>query len=250
VSEIRYPIPWNVVFSIGPNIWSGVPASVDRFSAGFTSRIRPEPLVLGLEHLPDSPRFVLAANHYQRPGLWIAHVASVLTQVVRRRYGPGDPPVRWIVTANWPPLLIGGRRIPSPGDWLLPRVARALCCYPVAFAGANPGFTAKTLHHMLRDVKTLDRPIGLFPEGAAATAGRISPPLPGVDRLLRQLAKRGWPLLPAGISEESRFVIRFGPLVAAEELLETRDPASLTMQRIEELLPKPTHSAPCYTKSK
>jgi len=236
VSEIRYAVPWDVLFSIGPNIWTGVPTSVDRFSAGFTARIQPEPVLLGLEYLPDNPRFVLVANHYQRPGLWIAHVASVLTQVVRRRYGPGDPPVRWIVTANWPPVRIGRWRLPSPGDWLLPRVARALCCYPVAFAGADPGFTAKTLHQMLRDLKTLGRPIGLFPEGAAATAGKLSPPLPGVDRLLRQLAKRGWPVLPAAISEDGRFVIRLGRLIGTDELMEGPDPAALAMQRIKELL--------------
>jgi hypothetical protein len=225
-----------VVFSIGPNIWSGLPASVDRFSAGFASRIKPDPVLLGLEELPESPRFVLCANHYQRRGLWIAHVASVLTQAVRRRYGPADPPVRWIVTANWPPVRIGPWRIPSPGDWLLPRVARALCCYPVAFAGANPGFTAKTIHQMLRDAKTLERPIGLFPEGTAGIAGKLSPPLPGVDRLLRQLAKRGWPLLPAAISESGGFVIRFGPVVSAAELMEAENPAEMAMGRIQEAL--------------
>jgi hypothetical protein len=89
---------------------------------------------------------------------------------------------------------------------------------------------------MLRDVKTLGRPIGLFPEGAAATAGKLSPPLPGVDRLLRQLAKRGWPVLPAAISEDGRFVIRFGPVVAAGALLGAPDPAALAMQRIKDLL--------------
>ena len=236
MSEISYPVPWRVVFSIGQNIWTGVPTSVDRFSAGFTSRIQPDPVVLGLEHLPDNPRFVLSANHYQRRGLWIAHVASVLTQIVRARYGPGDPPVRWMVTANWPPVRVGPWTLPSPGDWLLPRVAKALCCYPVAFAGANPGFTAKSLHQMLRDVKTLDRPIGIFPEGAGATGGRLSAPLPGVDRLLRQLARRGWPLLPAGVSEDGRFVIRFGPVVSTAELLASEDPAALAMQRIQEVL--------------
>lgn len=236
MSEIRYPIPWDVVFSIGPNIWNGLPTSVDRFSAGFAARIKPDPEVLGWEHLPADGRFILCANHYQRPGLWIAHVASVLTQIVRARYGPGDPPVRWIVTANWPPLRMGPWRLPSPGDWLLPRVARALCCYPVAFAGTNPGFTAKTLHQMLRDVKTLDRPIGIFPEGAAATAGKLTAPLPGVDRLLRQLAKRDWPLLPAGISEQGKFVIRFGPAVSTAELLASEDPARLAMQRVSLLL--------------
>ena len=215
------------------NIWNGTESSVDRFSAGFTTRMQPAPLVGGLEHLPASPRFVLAANHYQRPGLWIAHVASVLTQEINRRYGPMDPPVRWIVTANWPPLQIGRWKLSSPGDWLLGRVAHALCCYPVAFAGTNPEFTARTLRRLLRDARTLPCPVGIFPEGAAAIAGALSPPLPGVDRLLRQLAKSGWPVLPAAIGEaDGRLTVSFGPLIAAEELQGCPDPAALTMARV------------------
>ena len=216
----------------------GTEASVDTFSAGFVSQMRPEPSVTGLENLPESPRFVLVANHYQRPGLWIAHAASVLTQVVRRRYGAIDPPVRWMVTANWPAVKLGAWKLPSPGDWLLPRVAQALCCYPVAFAGSNPEFTARTLRRLLRDARTLPCPLGIFPEGATATAGVLSPPLAGVDRLLRQLARGGWPVLPAGIGEDDqRLLVRFGALVPAVEVLAAPDPAALAMQRIQDVLP-------------
>ena len=240
MSDIQYKIPWDVVFSIGSNIWHGTEASVDRFSAGFADRIQPAPLLMGLEHLPASPRFVLVANHYQRKGLWIAHVASVLTQIVNRRYGPLDPPVRWVVTANWPPVRIGPITLPSPGDWLLPRVAHALCCYPVAFAQTNPEFTARTVRRMLREARTLNCPIGIFPEGADAVAGKLTDPLPGVERLLRQLAKSGWPVVPAAISEDGqRFVIRFQSAVSASELLRADDPARLAMDRIGDALASP-----------
>jgi len=236
VSEIRYPVPWDVVFSIGPNIWNGTETSVDRFSAGFTARMQPAPVIEGLENFPSSARFVLAANHYQRPGLWIAHAASVLTQAVRRRYAI-DPPVRWVVTANWPPWRAGPWKIPSPGDLLLSRVAKALCCYPVAFAGANPEFTARTLRRLLRDARALDCPIGIFPEGVAGTAGQLTAPLPGVGRLLRQLAKSGWPVLPAGIGEDGRILVFIGPMIPPAELLAAADPAKLVMARIQAALP-------------
>jgi hypothetical protein len=237
VSELRYAVPWSVVFSIGPNIWRGTESSVDRFSAGFTARMQPAPVLTGVENFPGSPRFVLAANHYQRPGLWIAHAASVLTQAVKARYGAIDPPVRWVVTANWPPLKIGSWKLPSPGDWMLPRVAKALCCYPVAFAGANPEFTARTLRRLLRDARSLSCPIGIFPEGAAGTAGTLTDPLPGVDRLLRQLAKSGWPVLPVGIGEKGSFLIRVGEVIAAGDLVGAGDPAKLVMEGIRRALP-------------
>ena len=147
--------------------------SVDRFSAGFASRIQPEPR--------DLRAGASARQSALRAGRQSLPAARALDRARRvrpdasdhRRYGPVDPPVRWIVTANWPPLRMGPWKLPSPGDWLLPRVAQALAAIPVAFAGTNPEFTARTLRRLLRDARTLDCPIGLFPEGAAGTAGRL-----------------------------------------------------------------------------
>lgn len=197
----------------------------------------PQPLLLGLENLPPSPKFLLVANHYQRKGLWIVHVASVLTQAIADRYGRAiDPPVHWMVTANWPPWKLGPWSFPSPGDILLPRVAEALSCFPVSFAGANPAYTAATLKRILKALPTLERPIGLFPEGVAGVAGQLTEPLPGVDRFVALLAKRGWPALPAGVSEEGRFVVRFGKAIPPEELSPSPDAAALLMSRIASLI--------------
>jgi hypothetical protein len=126
--------------------------------------------------------------------------------------------------------------VASPGDWLLPKVAHALHCYPVSFAGSNPAFTAASLRRLLRDATRIDRPIGLFPEGVAGSAGVLTDPLPGVERLVRQLARLGLPAVPAGISESGRFVLRFGRTVPAEELLAAPDAARLLMGRIGELI--------------
>lgn len=230
---VSYPVPWDLVFGLWPNMLHRTPTSVDAFSAAIVARLQPEPLLEGLEHLPPSPRFVLAANHYQRPGLWIMHAASVLTQAIRKHYGPGDPPVRWMVTANWPAIKLGPLRIPSPGDILLPRVADALACYPVSFANTNPAYTARSLRRILRAAPSLERPLGLFPEGVAGVAGTLTDPLPGVDRLLAHLAKHGLPVQPAAISEgQGRLIVRFGPTITCAELLAATDPAELTMQRI------------------
>ena len=232
MSELTYPIPWDVVFSLTPHIWHGTQMSVDRFTSGIASRIQPPPLIEDSDNLPARSRFVLVANHYQRPGLWIAHSASIITQAIRSHYGLDDPPMRWIVTANWPPWRVGPWRIPSPGDWLLPRVANALSCYPVAFAGTNPRSTARLLRRLLRDAATIDRPIGVFPEGTAGVAGQWSPALPGVGRLLHQLAKLGLPVQPVAITEQDRFVIRFAPTISAEEIRSSSDPAQLALERV------------------
>lgn len=232
---LRYPAPWQVVFGLGPNIAKGTQTSVDAFSAGVVARMHPVPEVLGQENLPESARFVLIANHFQRKGLWILHPAAVLTQAIRARYGPGDPPVRWIVTANWPRIRMGPISFASPGDLLLPRVAEALACYPVSFAGEKAAFTATTIRRILREAPKSARPLGIFPEGVAGAAGRIGEPLPGVERLLVHLAKRGMPLVPAGITENGRLIIRFGRVISTEELMAAHNAAKLAMNEVAEL---------------
>ncbi len=234
---IQYAVPWDQVYSLWPHIANGTRRNVDDFSGKIVAKMKPGPLFEGLENLPDSPRFVLVANHYQRKGLWIIHVASALTQAIADRFGRDiDPPVHWMVTANWPPIRVGPWKFASPGDVLLPRVAHALSCYPVSFAGNNPAYTAGTIKRILKAAETQQRPIGIFPEGAAGSAGQLTAPLPGVDRFLALLARKGWPALPVGVSENGRFVIRFGELVSAAELVQSPDAAALMMSRIADLI--------------
>ena len=228
---IAYGVPWREVVGLWRHIVNGTETSVDDFTMRVARRIEPAPRVTG--SLPEDPRFVLAANHYQRKGLWILHTATVLTRAIRERYGEEDPPVRWMATANWPPFRVGAWTIPSPGDWLLPRVAHALACYPVSFAGTNPTFTARSLRRILRDARTISRPIGIFPGGAAGVAGEVGAALPGVGRLLRQL---GLPVVPAGVSEDGRFVVRFGTVIAVHEIASAADAGDLVMSRIRQLV--------------
>ena len=234
---VRYQVPWTLVFGLGPQIRRGERTSVDEFTAAIVRRFPLPPEFRGLQNLPENPRFVLAANHYQRKGLWILHTAAALTRPIAERYGPAAsdpiaPPVRWMVTANWPPVKFGPLHFPSPGDWLLPKVAHTLWCYPVSFAGANPVYTARSLRRILRDLPSMHCPLGIFPEGAAAIAGKLQPPLPGVGRLLAHLAKAGWPVLPAHVSEAEGLVVKFGPRISAGELLSVPDAGELVMARI------------------
>lgn len=234
---IQYPVPWDQVFGLTPFIAQRRRRDLNDFTRAIVARMDPAPLIEGLDLLPPSPRFLLVANHYQRKGLWILHSAAAVTQAIVARYGPAEAPVRWLVTANWPRLRFGPLSCPSPGDWLLPKVAHALWCYPVSFAGANPAFTARSLRAVLRDARHAARPIGLFPEGVAGSAGVLTDPLPGSERLIAQLARLGLPAVPCGISEhDARFVIRFGAALAPAEILATPDAARLAMERVGGLL--------------
>jgi len=229
-------VPWKLVAGLWPHILHGTQANVDEFCYAVNQLIQPQPLIEGWDNLPASPRFVLVANHYQRKGLWIIHAASVLAQAISKHYGPANPPIRWVVTANWPPVRLGPLSFPSPGDVLLPRVATALACYPVSFFGNKPAYTARSIRRILREVPQASRPLGLFPEGVAGSAGQRVDALPGVDRLLAHLARAGVPVVPAAISERGRFLIRFGALIPASSLVSAPDAAKLAMARIADLI--------------
>ncbi|MDX2179800.1 MAG: hypothetical protein SFV18_09430 [Bryobacteraceae bacterium] len=226
---IRYPVPWDLVFGLTPYIANKTRRDVDDFSANVVARMLPAPEYRGLQNIPRDGRFIVAPNHYQREGLWILHSASAVTQAVRRAIGPGNPPVHWIVTANWPPWKIGPWTVPSPGDILLPKVAYALHCFPVSFVKTNPAFTATSIRRLLKAAPTLSRPIGIFPEGVAGEAGTLTDPLPGVERLLVKLAR---PVVPVRILETDRLVVEFGEAIPASELASAPDAARLTMSRI------------------
>jgi hypothetical protein len=237
VSEVTIKVPWQLIFSLGPNILHRTPTSVDNFTSEICKGIAPAPVVEGIDNLPDNPTFVLAANHYQRKGLWILFPAAILTQIIRQRYGLGDPPVRWMVTANWPRVRIGPLHFRSPGDILLPRVADALACYPVSFAGSNQAYTARSIRRILREAPKSSRPLGIFPEGVGGSAGVFTDPIPGVERLLAHLAKGGMPVVPVCISESNgqlRFSI--GKTIATRQLRESDHAARLVLAKIKGLV--------------
>lgn len=231
---VSIKIPWKLILGLGPNIVHRTATSVDAFTAQIVRGITPQPVVEGIENLPANPTFILAANHYQRKGLWILFPAAVLTQVIRQRYGPGDPPVRWMVTANWPRIGIGPLSFPSPGDILLPRVADALACYPVSFAGSNQAFTARSIRRILREAPHAPQPLGIFPEGVGGSAGTLTEAIPGVDRLLVHLAGRCMPVVPVRISETAgRLVFRIGPLIQTSDITRASNAANLVLSRIQ-----------------
>jgi len=232
-----YPVPWDLVAGLTPYLAAGKTRDLDQFTRQIVERMDPQPVYENLASLPGNPRFVLAANHFQRKGLWILHAAAALTQAISARYGPHPVPVRWMVTANWPRVRLGPLSFPSPGDWLLPKVAQVLSCYPVSFRGSNPAFTAHSIRRLCRDAKTIDRPIGIFPEGVAGSAGRLTEPLPGVDRLLNRLSTLGLPVVPVAVLESGgRLRIRIGGPLEPEQVLETADAARFCMERIGDLI--------------
>jgi hypothetical protein len=103
----------------------------------------------------------------------------------------------------------------------------------VSFAAHNPGFTAASLRRVLREAKTLDRPLGIFPEGVAGTADHMASALPGVGRLLEHLAKLGLPVVPCRVAENGTgLLLNFGVPLDATALGRCSDAGEAVMDAI------------------
>jgi 1-acyl-sn-glycerol-3-phosphate acyltransferase len=137
-----------------------------------------------------------------------------------------------MVTANWPRIRVGPLSFRSPGDILLPRVAHVWSCYPISFSGTNPAYTGRSIRRILTDMPQANRPLGLFPEGVHGAAGHITDAVPGLSRFLTSLSSLGVPVVPVGVSEHGRFILRFGPTISSDELRNADDAATLVLQRI------------------
>jgi len=212
-----YGVPWPLLVGLTHNLRTGEPKNIGDFTAAIVKRMPAVPRVEGIENLPADPRFILAANHYQRKGLWILHTAAALTQALAARYKLPDPPLRWLVTANWPRWRFLGRSVASPGDLVLPRVAKVLQCYPVPFAGTNPAATARSYLRLRRELPSVPCPVGIFPEGAAGRADSIGEALPGVTRLMQHL---GRPVVPVRVAEDAgNLILRFGRVTSPELIM-------------------------------
>ena len=88
---ISYPVPWDQVLGLTRYIARRERRDLADFTRSIVERMEPPPLIEGLQHLPDEPRLLLVANHYQRKGLWILHSAAAVEEGIELGGQPGHP---------------------------------------------------------------------------------------------------------------------------------------------------------------
>jgi hypothetical protein len=173
-----------------------------------TASIEPAPLITGREHIPRSGPCVIAANHYQRRGLWIGWPGAVITSVVGAERD-ADPSVRWLVTGGLRMLQRWdvGPEVPGTGS-LMTAVA---CAYGlVALPLGSPKERRAAVRAWLATAERGDV-AGIFPEGVRGRADGLTVPKPAVGTLCRALAARRVPVLPVGVYEAAdRLHVAFG----------------------------------------
>jgi len=187
--------------------------------------LRPEPEVLGGEHIPASGPCLVACNHYSRPGFDAWWLALAITAAVAAHRAPdADPQVRWVMTAAWTfPESPWKHRFLTPlSYWAFDRVARVYGFVTMPPMPPDPRevearalAVLRTLR-LARQVVLVGGMIGLAPEGQDVYGGLGQPP-EGVGRFIALLVQIGFPVLPVGVAEaEGRLRVSFGPLFVPE----------------------------------
>ena len=100
-----------------------------------------------------------------------------------------------------------------------------------------PPCPARGAGPLLKAANPPDRPPGISPKGVAERGFQMAPPLPGVERLFVTLAKLGLPVVPCGMHETDRLVVRFGSPISPAELESAPNAAEPIMARIRCLAP-------------
>lgn len=166
------------------------------------------PLVRGGDNVPESGPFVVLANHYERPGLWMAWPAMYVGHLVRERTGQDT---RWIVIEEWESFSLWGIDVPpSVVREVFQRAFRVygILAMPAPYAPAAR--RAAAMRHAAGETKA-GRILGLMPEGDVGPTPELLEAREGVGSFLLLLAASGARMLPVGLYEEDgRLVAHFG----------------------------------------
>lgn len=206
---IDTPFPWDLFFRLSRDMVRGRHC-LAADAAEMTRRLRPAPLVRDVANIPLTGPLILAANHYQRRGLWIAWPGAVITDAVARRR---DSPVgvHWLVTGGLRWMQWAGRGSEVPGTRrLFAAVGRTTGMTVLPLSGsAARGLALRSWLQAARGGEV----VGIFPEGLSGRSEALRRPEAGFGRVMR--LARDIPVLPVGIWAEDALCVRFGvPFVA------------------------------------
>ena len=168
----------------------------------FARRV-PAPIALGTCHIPPAGTpFVLAMNHYERPGLNVWWAAMWVSVILWRARGE-QPPVRWLIADQIHGYRVGPLRIPDAATrWMVGRVARRFGALRVPRDGEAGSGRAQALRRAGSALRGAGgRPVGITPEAGRGGGRMLMTPEPNAGMAIAWLTRLGAPILPVGVFE-------------------------------------------------
>jgi 1-acyl-sn-glycerol-3-phosphate acyltransferase len=242
-----YRPSWETLVRGIVHIARGRRRSLGRDAAYAVANMPCPPLVRGADLVPEDGRFTIVANHYERPGLWMAWPALALCHVIWERTGKD---LHWVAIEEWESFSLFG--VPVPSDAIRRVFQRAFNTYGIIAMPpptAPMAARASAMRVTARQVREGEI-VGIMPEGDVGPTPELLPAREGVGAFLHMLELAGGRMLPVGIFEENdRLVLRMGdpysldvprgmPREEADRYVRDR-----VMTTIRDLLPPPLQGA-------
>jgi hypothetical protein len=215
-----YPFPWIAIPGLVASSITGAKRNF-RIDAQKMAGTLPRAInVSGLENVPDHGPVLITANHYCRPGFSMLWMAVAISSVV-----PQD--ICWVITRAWTypgrlqNLVMGGL-----SRFVLEQIARDYQFISMPAMPPQPGEAtdrAMAIRKLFRLIKCNPQAfIGLAPEGRDIPGHQLGWPPPGAGRLVAEIAKKGFQILPAGTFEDEECLcLNFGkvyPVISTNNL--------------------------------
>lgn len=198
---------------------------------------RRQPLVQGIEYVPQSGPCIVVMNHYERSGLRVWWCALLVTAALSNRRG-GDLPMCWLITDRFEGFRMCGVRFPDRlMAWLLSRIASVYGLLMVA----RPEGEAVSRSLVLRKARQKLRggmALGITPEAANGDGRQLARPWPGSSAALGWLSGGEVPLVPVAVFDDGqgRLVSNFGEPFRLVRMGD-EGASEIVMAAIAELLP-------------
>lgn len=203
------------------------------------------PQIRHAERLPFRGPVVFLPNHYERKdAVWVGWGAIALTHALTRyRNRRAFRKLHWVITDTWADAYIGPIHIPPRMlGWAINGLASVyeLITMPAWDLPDHDDRRAESAAAIRKVCHALasGESVAVHPEAGGFET--MIPCKPGAGRLIKLLARRGYPLIPIGVFEEGdQLIVQIGEQIPPDRLLHLSDDqaAEATMLEIAALVP-------------